>query len=74
MTNRAELATAILDYIEAIYNPVHRHSALDYRSPIVYERQHTTTQNGCVNTQQKPSGEPGTGHTAVVHIPRLDLS
>ena len=42
-TTRAELATAIFEYIEAFYNPVRRHSALDYRSPIDYERNHTTT-------------------------------
>ena len=39
---RAELANAIFEYIEAFYNPVRRHSALDYRSPIDYERLHTT--------------------------------
>jgi putative transposase len=43
LTTRAELATAIFEYIEAFYNPVRRHSALDYRSPIDYERNHTTT-------------------------------
>ncbi|MGA9493974.1 MAG: IS3 family transposase [Mycobacterium sp.] len=42
-STRAELATAIFEYIEAFYNPVRRHSALDYRSPIDYERLHTTT-------------------------------
>lgn len=43
-TTRAELATAIFEYIEAFYNPVRRHSALDYRSPIDYdERQHSAT-------------------------------
>lgn len=42
-TTRAELATAIFEYIEAFYNPVRRHSALDYRSPIDYERVHTPT-------------------------------
>ena len=41
-TTRAELATAIFEYIEAFYNPARRHSALDYRSPIDYERHHTT--------------------------------
>ncbi|WP_165774334.1 IS3 family transposase [Mycolicibacterium sphagni] len=40
---RTELATAIFEYIEAFYNPVRRHSALDYHSPIDYERLHTTT-------------------------------
>ncbi len=42
-TTRAELASAIFKYIEAFYNPVRRHSALDYSSPIDYERHHTTT-------------------------------
>ena len=42
-TTRAELATAIFEYIEAFYNPVRRHSALDYRSPVDYERHHTPT-------------------------------
>ena len=42
-TTRAELATAIFEYIEACYNPVRRHSALDYRSPIDYDRQHSAT-------------------------------
>ena len=42
-TTRAELATAIFEYIEAFYNPLRRHSALDYCSPIDYERFHTTT-------------------------------
>jgi putative transposase len=36
-------ATAIFEYIEAFYNPLRRHSALDYCSPIDYERFHTTT-------------------------------
>jgi putative transposase len=30
---RVELATAIFEYIEAFYNPVRRHSALDYPKP-----------------------------------------
>jgi putative transposase len=38
---RAELASAIFDWIEAFYNPTRRHSALDYQSPIEFERLHT---------------------------------
>ena len=37
-----QLGTAIFEWIEAFYNPVRRHSALDYLSPIDYERQYTT--------------------------------
>jgi putative transposase len=38
---------AVFDFIEGWYNPRRRHSALDYESPLVFERQHaaaTATQ------------------------------
>ena len=35
----AEARTAVFDFIEGWYNPTRRHSALDYRSPIDFERQ-----------------------------------
>jgi putative transposase len=35
---RAALALAIFEWIEGWYNPRRRHSALDYRSPVEYER------------------------------------
>ena len=38
---RAELGSAIFEWIEAFYNPVRRHSGLDYLSPVDYERAHT---------------------------------
>jgi len=38
---RAELANAIFEWIEAFYNPVRRHSALGYNSPIDFEHLHT---------------------------------
>ena len=42
-TTRAELATAIFEWIEAFYNPTRRHSALGYLTPIGYEALHTAT-------------------------------
>jgi putative transposase len=42
-TTRAELANAIFEWIEAFYNPIRRHSALGYLSPIDHERLHTAT-------------------------------
>ena len=36
--NQAEARTAVFDFIEGWYNPHRRHSALDYLSPIDYER------------------------------------
>ena len=38
---RAELANAMFEWIEGWYNPSRRHSALDHRSPIEFERLHT---------------------------------
>jgi len=40
-TTRAELASAIFEYIEAWYNPRRRHSYCRMHSPIDYEHRHT---------------------------------
>lgn len=39
---KAELASAIFEYVECFYNPHRRHSALDYLSPVDYEHCHGT--------------------------------
>jgi len=39
---QAEARMAVFDFIEGWYNPRRRHSALDYQSPINYERDHHT--------------------------------
>jgi len=39
---RADLGSAIFEWIEGFYNPTRRHSALGYRSPADYETLHTT--------------------------------
>jgi putative transposase len=41
---RIEARLAVFDYLEVFYNRRRRHSALDYRSPAVYEAQHAETQ------------------------------
>jgi transposase InsO family protein len=38
--SHAEARMAIFRYIEGWYNPRRRHSALDYQSPIDYEKKH----------------------------------
>jgi len=38
--NQSEAKLAVFDFIEGRYNPRHRHSALGYRSPIRFERDH----------------------------------
>jgi putative transposase len=35
---RQDARTAVFDYIETFYNPIRLHSALDYLSPVEYER------------------------------------
>ena len=35
---QADARLAIFDFIEGWYNPRRRHSALDYRSPMIFER------------------------------------
>ena len=36
----AEARPVVFDFIEGWYNPTRRHSSLDYRSPLQFERQH----------------------------------
>jgi len=50
-TSRAELGSAIFEWIEAWYNPRRRHTALANKSPVDYEHQlqarqalHTTAE------------------------------
>ena len=38
---QADARLAIFDFIEGWYNPRRRHSALDYRSPLSFERAHS---------------------------------
>ena len=40
-STRAELGSAIFEWIEGFYNSRRRHSALGYRSPAEYEALHT---------------------------------
>jgi putative transposase len=42
---QAEARTAIFEFIEGGYNPHRRHSALDYLSPIDYERRYAARSN-----------------------------
>ena len=62
---QAEARLAVFDFIEGWYNPRRRHSALDYLSPMVYERSHgigdrpvpsgsTIAQGGAISVS--PSG------------------
>ena len=47
---------AVFDFIEGWYNPHRRHSALDYLSPINYERSHYSEE---LTASTLPSTQPG---------------
>jgi len=53
---QAEARMAVFDFIEGWYNPHRRHSALDYLSPINYERSH---HHNAFTTSPTPSTESG---------------
>ena len=38
---RAELASAMFEYIEGFYNPRRRHSSIEYLSPVEFESRYT---------------------------------
>ena len=40
---QADARLAVFDFIEGWYNPRRRHSALDYRSPMIFERGHESS-------------------------------
>ena len=44
-TTRAEIATAIFEWIECWYNPVRRHSSIGMLSPADYEAVHTPSNH-----------------------------
>ncbi len=53
---QAEARMAVFEFIEGWYNPHRRHSALDYLSPINYERSHDPEES---TASPPPSTEPG---------------
>jgi transposase InsO family protein len=46
---RQDLTSAIFEWIEAFYNPIRRHSGLDYLSPVDYEQAHTMARSRGLN-------------------------
>jgi putative transposase len=53
---QAEARMAVFDFIEGWYNPHRRHSALDYLSPINYERSHSAKTDSRSPTPSTDSG------------------
>jgi putative transposase len=52
---RAELRSAIFEYVEGFYNPIRLHSTLGMRSPVEYEADHAAGD---------PDGRARTGTSA----------
>ena len=40
--HQVQARMAVFDFVEGWYNPTRRHSALGYKSPINFERMHST--------------------------------
>ena len=53
---QAEARMAVFEFIEGCYNPHRRHSALDYLSPVSYERSHNSQP---LTPNSSPSTETG---------------
>ena len=58
---------AVFEFIEGWYNPHRRHSALDYLSPINYERSHYSEQ---LTANPPPSTQPGQLQTGIYFVDR----
>jgi putative transposase len=55
--SQAEARMAVFSYVESWYNPLRLHSALGYRSPTNYEREHVqTTALAGANPNSPPDG------------------
>lgn len=57
--SRAELRTAVFEYIEIFYNATRRHSTLGMRSPNEYEKLREHEQTEQIETQPRVSTETG---------------
>jgi putative transposase len=58
--SQVEARMAVFDFIEGWYNPHRRHSALNYRSPLDYERMHRANTNQALMsvTAARTAGPP----------------
>lgn len=57
--DQRQARTAIFEFIEGWYNPHRRHSALDYLSPIAFERRTVVHSNYAISTSPNVSTFPG---------------
>jgi putative transposase len=69
---QAEARMAVFQFIEGWYNPHRRHSALDYLSPIDYERRHAAGPN--TNNQQSTAPPPRAAEKIEDHVIQANCS
>jgi putative transposase len=69
-TTRAELRSAIFEFIEGFYNPTRLHSTLGMRSPVEYEADHAAGDpdgfaraHACAGACEKSCAQPSVAHT-----------
>jgi len=53
---QVEARLAVFDFIEGWYNPRRRHSALDYRSPMIFERTLDRRSHSDLRSHDRPGG------------------
>lgn len=58
-----ELANALFEYVEVLYNRRHRHSLIEYSTPLDYQL--TRTSRACITTARYP---PGVGNRTVGQV------
>jgi transposase InsO family protein len=63
---QVEARMAVFEFIEGWYNPHRRHSALDYLSPVGYERSHHLQP---LTPNSSPSTETGQLHISATWLP-----
>jgi putative transposase len=68
---RAELRSAIFEFIEGYYNPTRLHSTLGMRSPVEYEADHAAGDpdglagpRACAGAREKSCAQPSVAHTS----------
>ena len=64
---RAELRSAIFEYVEGFYNPTRLHSTLGMRSPVEYEADHAGDPDGLAPTDARAGAREKSVHNLRLH-------
>lgn len=64
---RDDMRLAVSSYMEAFYNPLRRHSALDYRSTAEYEKMPAVNRRALAPVTPQGAAETGQHHRTRTH-------